>query len=143
MSRRCVGFWAATWLVILSCSSGQAPPPVPAGQTPSNAAPASPSASTSTSTAGASSAPSRLAPASPEACKQAEKLRRSGFHKLLNLELDAAKADFQQVLRLDPGDIGALHQLDVIDAIEHNRQVGTSESNTNLRSQATPSRCAK
>lgn len=83
----------------------------------------------------------RIQPASPEACKKAEKLRRTGFHKMLNLELDAAKLDFQEVLRLDPGDIGALHQLDVIDAIETGRQVSMAEQNSNIRSQVTRSRC--
>ena len=75
-------------------------------------------------------------------CREAEKLRRAGFTKLLDLDLKGARTDFNAALELDPGNTGALQQLQVIDAMESgNSQVGAAEANNHMTSQATRSRC--
>jgi len=75
-------------------------------------------------------------------CREAEKLRRSGFTKLLDLDLKGARSDFNAALKLDPGNTGALQQLAVIDAMESgSSQVGASAANNNMTSQASRSHC--
>jgi hypothetical protein len=75
-------------------------------------------------------------------CREAEKLRRSGFTKLLDLDLKGARADFNAALALDPTNTGALQQLQVIDAMETGTgQVGASEANSHLSSRSSKPRC--
>lgn len=96
----------------------------------------------------AASTPTPVAAAEPkrakDPCREAEKLRRSGFTKLLDLDLKGARLDFNTALELDPGNTGALQQLQVIDAMESgNSQVGAAEANSRMSSQVTRTHCSE
>ncbi len=88
-------------------------------------------------------APRAEAPRPPkDPCKEAARFRRSGFDKILNLDFKGARADFSRSLELDPGNTGALQQLQVIDAMESgNDQAGASAQNNGMTSQVTHSKC--
>lgn len=83
-------------------------------------------------------------PADDEArCKQASELRQQGFQLLSELKLAAARKAYVQSLSFDPGNKGALYQLDVIDALAEDRQIGTSAANNNMYGGVNRSPCEK
>src|SRR5262249_32756288 len=64
-------------------------------------------------------------------CKEAANLREAGFKALNELKLAAAKRAYMKSLELDPGNKGALVQLDVIEALAEDRQIGASSDTNN------------
>lgn len=82
--------------------------------------------------------------ASDEAkCQEAAALRDQGYKALSELRLAAAKRAYNKSLDLDPGNKGALMQLDVIDALAEDRQIGTSAANNNVYGGVNRSPCEK
>jgi hypothetical protein len=76
-------------------------------------------------------------------CREAGELRSQGFQLLSELKLAAARKVYVASLALDPGNKGALYQLDVIDALAEDRQIGTSAANNNMYGGVNRSPCEK
>lgn len=76
-------------------------------------------------------------------CQAAASLRDEGFKALNELRLAAAKRAYMKSLELDPGNKGALTQLDVIDALADDRQIGSSRANDNVYGGVNRSPCEK
>ncbi len=76
-------------------------------------------------------------------CKAAEDLRGEGYKALNELRLSAAKKAYMKSLDLDPGNKGALVQLNVIEALAEDRQIGASRANDNIYGGVNRSPCEK
>lgn len=76
-------------------------------------------------------------------CKAADDLRTEGFKALNELRLSAAKRAYMKSLELDPGNKGALVQLNVIEALAEDRQIGASRANDNVYGGVNRSPCEK
>jgi hypothetical protein len=76
-------------------------------------------------------------------CQAAATLRDDGFKALNELRLSAAKRAYMKSLELDPGNRGALTQLDVIEALAEDRQIGSSHANDNVYGGVNRSPCEK
>jgi hypothetical protein len=96
-----------------------------------------------------SDAPATAAKAAPRnetdsgRCQRAATLREDGYKALSALKLAQARRAYAQSLELDPFNRGARHQLEIIEALSEDRQVGTSADNDSIYGVAERSPCER